>query len=277
MTRAIGAATIAIVTLDIRSGHENNLGGIIPYFRATELYPGGSGFTDGLCGEGLWVCGVDMGNSKTFQGDGLLGTFDKSIMANVRPSMHFLNKSNLFWSWRHVSMAPKLPSHFTYRKSVSLFNFYATLVSFSITLFAKSPTSSIRTSLYLLHPLHRTQPRHSTLRELLHPRLQLRLHQLKIINRPNPQDTHARKGRTNTIHQRTTSAAKVIRHHMLRGDRLGLAVSLEVFLTAEMVEMGVAHGEIGSEHGGGDFVAVGTIAEEGVDKTWLLGGLDSGC
>lgn len=38
--------------------------------------------------------------------------------------------------------------------------------------------------------------------------------------------------------------------------------------------MGICDGEVGCEHGCGDFVAVGTIADEAVDETGTFGWLD---
>ena len=37
--------------------------------------------------------------------------------------------------------------------------------------------------------------------------------------------------------------------------------------------MGVVDDEVGGEHGGGDFVAVATVADEAIDQTWLIRGL----
>lgn len=40
--------------------------------------------------------------------------------------------------------------------------------------------------------------------------------------------------------------------------------------------MGVEDGEVGGEHGGGDFAAVGAVADEGVDEARGFCGLDCG-
>jgi hypothetical protein len=44
-----------------------------------------------------------------------------------------------------------------------------------------------------------------------------------------------------------------------------LGKRFEVFLAAEMLQVGVVDREIRCEHGGGDFVAVGAVADEAAD------------
>ena len=43
-----------------------------------------------------------------------------------------------------------------------------------------------------------------------------------------------------------------------------------------MAEVGVEDGEVGGEHGSGDFAAFGAVADEGVDEAGGCGGLDRG-
>lgn len=57
----------------------------------------------------------------------------------------------------------------------------------------------------------------------------------------------------------------MICHFATRSDGLRLAPRLEIVAAAEVFEVGVGDDEVGGEHGGGDFAAVGAVAEEGVD------------
>ena len=88
--------------------------------------------------------------------------------------------------------------------------------------------------------------------------------QIKIIHRPNAQYTRSRKSGPDTIHEGTARGAKVIRHIAARSDGLRLAPGFEVVAAAEVFEVGVGDDEVGGEHGGGDFAAVGAVADEGV-------------
>lgn len=40
-----------------------------------------------------------------------------------------------------------------------------------------------------------------------------------------------------------------------------------------MLQVGVGDGEVGCEHGGGDFAAVGAVADKSVDEAWTRGWL----
>ena len=88
--------------------------------------------------------------------------------------------------------------------------------------------------------------------------------QIQIINRPNAQYTRSRKPRPDTIHECTARGAEIIGHIATRSDGLRLAPGFEVVLAAEVFEVGVGDDEVGGEHGGGDFAAVGAVADEGV-------------
>lgn len=129
-----------------------------------------------------------------------------------------------------------------------------------------------------LHPLQSMPPTHPILRKLLHRRLQPRLVQRKIIHAPNPQDTHPRKRRANAIHQAPTRLAEEVRHRVVLAfffdkDGLVLAPRFWVGLAAEVREVRVEDGEVGGEHGGCEFVAVGAIAEEAANEAGTMGGL----
>ena len=67
----------------------------------------------------------------------------------------------------------------------------------------------------------------------------------------------------------------MVRHRVARGNGLAIAPGLEVVTAAEVLEVGVVDGEVGGMHGGGYFVAVGAVADEGVDEAgalcWLKG------
>lgn len=55
-----------------------------------------------------------------------------------------------------------------------------------------------------------------------------------------------------------------------------LAVGLEIVAAAQVLEVSIKNGEVGGEHGGGDFAAVFAVADEGVDHAGLFGWLRGG-
>jgi hypothetical protein len=123
--------------------------------------------------------------------------------------------------------------------------------------------------------LHPTKPSNTILDELLPPRSKLRLMQRKVIDSPDPKDTHTRKPLPDTIHQGTTSTAEIISHEFTRRNRLAIRVLRELVAAAHMGQVAVANDEVGGEHGSRDFAAVCAVADERVDETWGRRGL--GC
>ena len=66
----------------------------------------------------------------------------------------------------------------------------------------------------------------------------------------------------------------MIGHGAPGGDGVVLGEGFEVGSAAEVLEVGVGDGEVGGEHGGGDFVAVGAVADEGGEEARAVGWLD---
>ena len=119
--------------------------------------------------------------------------------------------------------------------------------------------------LMLLHPLPTPQPLRSLLPKLLHPRLQLRLHQIKVIHRPNPRYQFIRESTAYSVHQGPADAAEVVCHCISCRDGVRLRVFGEELLAAGVRGGGSGDDEVGGEHRRGDFVAVRAVADEGVD------------
>lgn len=119
--------------------------------------------------------------------------------------------------------------------------------------------------LNLPDPLHARQPTHTVLIKLLHSRSQLRLMQTEIVHGANAQNALSRHSRADTIHERAARGTEVVGHGIAGADGARLAEGLQVVAAAQVREVGVGDGEVGCEHGCGNFVAVGAIADEGVD------------
>jgi hypothetical protein len=125
-------------------------------------------------------------------------------------------------------------------------------------------------TLILVKPLN---PTASIFHKLLNPRPQLRLMQRKIIHSPNPHENLTGKPLSNSIHQTSTSSTEVIRHCLVRTDGLGLPEGAEIGFPAEVFEVGRENGEVGGEHGGSYFAAVGAVADECCYEAWAMEGL----
>jgi len=128
-----------------------------------------------------------------------------------------------------------------------------------------SQVSSQRAPL-LAHPRHLTQPALPVLHKDLHSGLQHALHERKIIYRPEPQYTLAREHLADTIHQRAARLAEIIRHGCAGHRCLGVCEGAEVSSPARVLEVRVQYDEVGREHGRGDLVTVGAMADEGCDE-----------
>jgi hypothetical protein len=133
-----------------------------------------------------------------------------------------------------------------------------------------------RVSLKVLDPLnlHARKPADAILGELLPLRLQLGLVQTKIVHRANAQNGHRWEGRTDAVHESAARVAKVVGHGGVfpdGGD--GVLPALEVFLTAQVLQVFVVDAKVGCEHGCGEFAAVHAVAYKGVDQTRRFGRL----
>ena len=127
--------------------------------------------------------------------------------------------------------------------------------------------------LKLFSPLHTTQPAHAFLNKLLDLGFDLSLGQMEIVNGADAQDALARAAGADAVHERAARGAEVVGHGVARGDGPRLAKGLKVVAAAHVLEVRVGDGEVGCEHGGGDFAAVGAVADEAVDQTGALGWL----
>lgn len=96
---------------------------------------------------------------------------------------------------------------------------------------------------------------------------------MKIIDRANAQYAVPRQPGTDAVHQRAAGGAEVRGHGVAGGGGARGGVGGEVGAAAEVGEVGVDDGEVGGEHRRVDFVAVGAVADEGVDEAGGGGGL----
>ena len=96
---------------------------------------------------------------------------------------------------------------------------------------------------------------------------------MEIVNGADAQDALAGPARADAVHERAARGAEVVGHGVARGDGAGLAKGLQVVAAAQVPEVLVRDGEVGREHGGGDFAAVGAVADEAVDQAGALGWL----
>ncbi len=99
--------------------------------------------------------------------------------------------------------------------------------------------------------------------------------QVEIVDSADAQDTLPRGTRADAVHEGAARGAEVIGHVVAGADGALLAPGLEVVAAAQVLQVRVGDGEIGCEHGRGDFVAVRAVADEGVDQAGALGWL--GC
>ncbi len=84
---------------------------------------------------------------------------------------------------------------------------------------------------------------------------------------------HSRETRSDPIHQRPTRFTEVIRHGSFRFDGFLLSKSGEIGLSTSVGDVRVFDDKVGFKHGGREFVAVGTVAEEGFHVAVAGGGL----
>ena len=86
------------------------------------------------------------------------------------------------------------------------------------------------------------------LNEILPLRLQLRLVEVEIIDRPNTENTLPGKRRANTIHEGAASLAEVVGHKVLAGDSARLAESCQVIAAAGVGQVFVVDSKVRREH-----------------------------
>jgi hypothetical protein len=111
-------------------------------------------------------------------------------------------------------------------------------------------------------------PVHTAVGENLDLRLELSLVQLEVVNGAGSHVAVLREARAPAPDERAAGLAKAVGHCGSRSRRLVVSPSGEVVLATVEFEVGVVDGEVGGEHGRGDFAAVVAVAEEGVDQTW---------
>ncbi|KAK6434138.1 hypothetical protein LTR95_009684 [Oleoguttula sp. CCFEE 5521] len=99
-------------------------------------------------------------------------------------------------------------------------------------------------------------PRNTTLRVHFKPRLDLRLHQIEVIDRTNPRDEQTRKARGDTIHQRAADRAEIVLHRVAACDSLRLSELGELVLASGVRGVALLDDEVGGEHRGCDFVVL---------------------
>lgn len=99
-------------------------------------------------------------------------------------------------------------------------------------------------ALHLLHSDSASQPRHSSLAELLNTRLDLGLVQMKVIDRPDAHDAIAWEASADSIHQCATSRAEEVGHLVASLDRCALGITSQLFLTSNVLEILVVDDEV---------------------------------
>jgi hypothetical protein len=127
-------------------------------------------------------------------------------------------------------------------------------------------------TLTLLNTTCASKPIDPILGVLLHPWFQSSFMQVEVIHSTNSKDTLPWISGTNTIHESSTSLAEIVGHAVPRGDGFGLRKYSQVVSAANVGDISVVDDEVGGEHGGSDFPAVETVAEEGVNETGFSGG-----
>ncbi len=149
---------------------------------------------------------------------------------------------------------------------------YYILVTTSVHTPPSNPLSE-SVPLNLPDPLHARQPAHAAPGKLLHFGFELGLVQIEIVNGADAQDALPGRTRADAVHEGAARGAEEIGHVVAGAYGTLLAPCLEGVAAAQVLEVRVGDGEVGCEHGGGDFVAVGAVADEGVDQAGALGRL----
>jgi hypothetical protein len=116
-----------------------------------------------------------------------------------------------------------------------------------------------------LRALHPLQPTNAVLDENLLLRREDSLLQIKVVDRADPRDQHARDAGRDAVHERAADGAEVVLHRVAAGDGLALRELGELVAAADVDRLGLLGDEVGGEHRGGDLAAVAAVADEGVD------------
>lgn len=95
--------------------------------------------------------------------------------------------------------------------------------------------------------------------------LEIGLVQLEIVDGAGPHVAVLREAHAPAVDERAAGLAKAVDHFGLGSGCLVVAPSGDVVLATNVLEIGVVDGEVGGEHGRGDFAAVEAVAEKGVD------------
>lgn len=114
-------------------------------------------------------------------------------------------------------------------------------------------------SLYSMPPIHTVGSEDFDLG------LELGFVQVEIVNGADSHVAVLREDLAPAVHEGAAGLAKAVGHFGSRSRRLALAPASEVVLATDELEVGVVDGEVGGEHGRGDFAAVEAVADKGVD------------
>ncbi len=99
----------------------------------------------------------------------------------------------------------------------------------------------------------------------LAPGTQRPVGQAEIVDGAEAQDPEVRIVGAVACHERAAFRAKVVRHCIARGDRLGLCKRLEQVVAAHKADVVSPRAKVGRKRGGRDLVAVRAVAYKRVD------------
>ena len=98
--------------------------------------------------------------------------------------------------------------------------------------------------------------------------------EIEVVHGADAQNTRSRETRADAVHECAAGGAEVVGHGVTRSRGARLAIGSQLVAATEVLEMRVAHDEVGGKHGGGDFAAVCAVAEECIDQAralcWLV-------
>lgn len=95
--------------------------------------------------------------------------------------------------------------------------------------------------------------------------LELGFVKIEIVNGADSHVALAGEILAPAVHERAAGLAKGVGHFGSRSGCLVVAPASEVVLAPNELKVGVLDGEVGGEHGRGDFAAVEAVAEKGID------------
>ena len=94
--------------------------------------------------------------------------------------------------------------------------------------------------------------------------------EIEVVDGADAQDTVPWGTRADAVHEGAARGTEEIGHVVARADGALLAPGLEVVAAAQVLQVRVGDGEVGCEHGRGDFVTVRAVADEGVNQAGAL-------